>query len=80
MVCRELKRITKEKIVNNADTSVKEKLQFLRMRYINDYKNSTSDAYVAYKLSNSYRSDHWLRQRKWRWSILFWEIGVMLVN
>ena len=26
------------------------------------------------------RFDHWLRSRKWWWSILFWAIGVMLTN
>ena len=24
--------------------------------------------------------DHWLRNRKWWWSIVFWAIGVILTN
>ena len=29
---------------------------------------------------NYYRFDHWLRNRKWWWSIFFWSIGVIIVN
>jgi hypothetical protein len=35
---------------------------------------------VSDQLRNTYRFDHWLQKRKWWWSILFWWIGVMLVN
>ena len=38
------------------------------------------DVDVADKLRNNYRFDHWLRKRKWWWSIMFWDIGVILVN
>ena len=35
---------------------------------------------IADQLRNSYRFDHWLRNRKWWWSIFFWGFGVTLVN
>ena len=38
------------------------------------------DVDVAYQLRNNYRFDHWLRKRKWWWYIIFWDIGVILVN
>ena len=38
------------------------------------------DVDVADKLRNNYWFDHWLRKRKWWWSIMFWAIGVILVN
>ena len=38
------------------------------------------DVDVADQLRNNYRFYHWLRKRKWWWSIMFWDIGVILVN
>ena len=38
------------------------------------------DVGVADQLRKNYRFDHWLRKRKWWWSIMFWDIGVILVN
>jgi hypothetical protein len=35
---------------------------------------------VSNQLRNTYRFDHWLCKHKLWWSILFWWIGVMLVN
>jgi len=35
---------------------------------------------VADQLRNNYRMDHWLRQRKWWWSIFLWGLGVLLTN
>ena len=38
------------------------------------------DVDIADQLRNNYRFDHLLRKRKWWWSIMFWAIGVILVN
>ena len=35
---------------------------------------------IAYQLRGIYWFNHWLRNRKWWWSILFWAIGVVLTN
>ena len=53
---------------------------FLRIFYINDYNHQMGDADVADQLRNNCRFDHWPRKRKWWWSIMFWDIGVILVN
>ena len=50
------------------------------MCYINDYNHHMGDVDVADQLINNYRFDHWLRNPKWWWSIIFWDIGVILVN
>ena len=38
------------------------------------------DVDVADQMINNYRFDHWLGKHKWWWSIMFWDIGVILVN
>ena len=80
MACRELKWIVCEKSVYNVDTGAKELLKFLRMSNINDYNNQMGDVDIADQLRNNYRFDHWLRNRKWWWSIMMWGLGVCLVN
>ena len=35
---------------------------------------------LADQLRGTYRIDKGVRNRKWWWSILFWEIGVMILN
>ena len=50
------------------------------MCYINDYNHQMGDVDVADQLRKNYRFDHWLRKRKWWWYIMFWDIGVILVN
>lgn len=80
MACEELKWIVCEKPVYNVDTGKKELLNFLLMSYINDYNHGMGDVDIADQLRNNYRFDHWMRKRKWWWSIMFWEIGVILVN
>ena len=80
MSSEELKWVVCEKYVYNVDTGAKEPLQFLRMFYINDYNHQMGGVDVADQLRNNYRFDHCLRKRKWWWSIMFWDIGVILVN
>lgn len=79
MVCESFKWIVKEKDVYNVDTGMKEKMKFLCMAYIN-YNNEMGDVDIADQYCNVYRFDHWLRNRKWWWSIFFWGLGVILVN
>ena len=38
------------------------------------------DVDIADQLRVFYRMDHWLRNVKWWWSILFWALGVILTN
>ena len=80
MSSEELKWVVCEKYVYNVDTDAKEPLQFLQMCCINKYNHQMGDMDVADQLRNNYRFDHWIRKRKWSWSIMFWGIGVILVN
>ena len=64
----------------NVDIGAKEPLQFLRICYINNYNHQMGDGGVSDQLRNNYQFDHWLRKRKWWWSIMFWDIDVIIVN
>jgi hypothetical protein len=35
---------------------------------------------VADQLRNQYRPDHWMRNRKWWWSLFIWGLGVATTN
>jgi hypothetical protein len=80
MVSSELKWVMKEKPVYNVDTGETEKMQFLRMNNINEYNDTMGNVDLADQLRGSYRLDHWVRNRKWWWSLFFWGIGVLLTN
>ena len=80
MVTEELKWIIKEKIVYNIDTGTTEILKFLRMNNIQNYNATMGNVDHADQLRGSYRVDHWLRNRKWWWSLVFWILGVFLTN
>jgi hypothetical protein len=79
-VCEKVKWMVKERQVFNVDTRRLETMRFLRLEQNDFYNNSMGDVDVSDQLRNQYRFDHWLRMRKWWWSILFWWLGVMLVN
>ena len=49
-----------------------------KWEYRNNRKMNPVD--VADQLRNQYRMDHWLRQKKWWWSIFLWGQGVLLTN
>jgi len=79
MVCKALTWIVKDRKVYNVDKGRVESTRFLRMNTIDTYNNTMGSIDISDQLRNTYRFDHWLRNRKWWWSI-FWAFGVMLVN
>jgi hypothetical protein len=79
-VCENIKWMVKERMVFNVETGKLETMRFLRLEQNDFYNNSMGDVDVSDQLRNQYRFDHWLRMRKWWWSILLWWVGVMLVN
>jgi hypothetical protein len=72
--------VVKERMVFNIDTQQMEGIKFLHLNVNDDYNNGMGNVDASDQLQNYYRFDHWLRNRKWWWSILFWAEGVMLVN
>lgn len=78
--CESIKWIVKERQTFNVDTGKTEDMRFLRLNQNDFYNFSMGSVDVSDQLRNSYRFDHWLRNRKWWWSLLFWWLGVMLVN
>jgi Transposase IS4/SAP domain len=80
MSCNSIAWIVKERSVFNVDTGSLELMRFLRLNVNDSYNNDMGHVDVSDQLRNYYRFDHWLRKRKWWWSIKQWGIGVMLVN
>lgn len=80
MYCSSLKWMMKEKEVYNVETNRVEKMRFLRMEAIDVYNNAMGDVDISDQLREVYRFNHWTRNRKWWWSIMFWALGTMLVN
>ena len=80
MVTERVQWMKKTKDVYNVLTQRKEKMEFLRLNQIDEYNYGMGGVDVADQLRVFYRLDHWLRNRKWWWSILFWALGVMLTN
>ena len=78
IVSEDLKWVTKEKECFNIDTSKVKILRFLRMNYINN--NEMGGVDISNNIGNYYRIYIWLSNRKWKWYILFWAVGVILMN
>jgi hypothetical protein len=80
MIAEEIKWVVCEKKVYSSETSKVEAMKFLRLNINSDYNFRMNDVDRADQLRNSYRFDHWMRKRKWWWSIFFWGMGVLMVN
>jgi flagellar biosynthesis/type III secretory pathway M-ring protein FliF/YscJ len=76
----EIKWIENTKKVYSKATGKKEENKLLRLNINTDYNFKMNDVDCADQRRNQYRFDHWMRQRKWWWSIFFWGIGVIVVN
>jgi Transposase IS4 len=53
------------------ETNKNETNKFLRLNINTDYNFKMNDVNQADQLRNCYRFDHWMRKRKWWWSIFF---------
>jgi hypothetical protein len=80
MIHTDIKWVTNTNRVYCRGTSEMEDNKFLRLNINTDYNNKMNSVDSADQLRNSYRFDHWLRFRKWWWSIFFWGFGVLMVN
>ena len=80
MITEKVEWIKKEKDVYNIETQQTEKMEFLRLNQIDTYNYGMGGVDIADQLRVFYRLDHWMRNKKWWWSILFWSLGVTLTN
>ena len=80
MVYESIQWVEKKNMVYNIDTDKVQALKLLRLNQIGKYNNGIGDVNVADQLRGVYRLDHWLRNRKWWWSILFCSMVVLLTN
>jgi len=72
--------IQKKRPVWNPVKRCLDDITFLRCNVNNDYNFKMNAVDIADQLRNNYRMDHWLRNRKWWWSIYLWGMGVLLTN
>jgi hypothetical protein len=80
MICDSIKWVEKTRKVWNNNTRKMEEIKYLRVNINDDYNNKMNAVDIADQLRNHYRPDHWMRQRKWWWSIFLWGLGVLLTN
>ena len=53
---------------------------FYRLNMANMYNDKMGEVDVGDQLRLVYRFDYWLRNRKWWWSIWFWNMGMLMTN
>ncbi len=80
MACTGLKWIEKRKKVFDRETGTNVSMAFLHPEVTDMYNNGMNNVDIADQLRGTYRLDHWMRKRKWWWSIWMWGLQVLLVN
>ena len=77
-ICESIHWIQCQKQVYCSETQQLETLKFLRLNVNNDYNHDMGGVDIADQLRNYYHFDHWMRKRKWWWSIFFGHLGCFL--
>jgi len=80
LIAESIKWIQKTRKAWNRNTLSLQDVNFLRVNINDDYNHLMNPVDIADQLRNQYRFDHWMRQRKWWWSIFLWSFGVLLTN
>ncbi len=80
MACTGLKWIEKRKKVFKRESSTNVSMAFLQPEVTDLYNNGMNNVDIADQLQGTYRFDHWIKKRKWWWSIWMWGVQVLLVN
>ena len=80
MAAETIEWVEKKRNVWNKAKREMQLISFLRVNVNDDYNNKMNSVDIADQLRNNYRVDHWLRFRKWWWSIFLWGFGVLLTN
>ena len=78
--CDTIKWIKKERKVWHKGLQRKVPVPFHRLNVIEYYNHNMGNVDLADQLRGVYRFDHWMRKRKWWWSIFFWSYQVLLTN
>jgi hypothetical protein len=71
--------VKKRKVFHREMNAMKE-MGYLWLNVIDDYNLNMNAVDVADQLCGIYRPDHWMRHKKWWWSIFMWGLGVAQVN
>ena len=79
-VCEKVEWVEKKRKVWCAAARANQMMSHMRLNLIDDYNKFMNSTDIADQLRNTYRPDHWMRNRKWWWSIFIWAIGVARVN
>ena len=79
-VCEKVEWVEKRRKVWCAAARANQMMSHMRLNLIDDYNKFMNSTDIADQLRNTYRPDHWMRNRKWWWSIFIWAIGVARVN
>ena len=72
--------IKKERKVWSKQQKKMVKMAFYRLNIMDTYNYNMNNVDIADQLAGVYRWDHWMRKRKWWWSIMFWALQQMVTN
>jgi hypothetical protein len=64
-VSKSVRWVMKNKKVWSKDEEAMKVIGFLRLNMIDDYNQNMNSTDIADQLRNTYRPDHWMRNRKW---------------
>ena len=76
----QVKWIQKDRQLYDKTQNKKAPPPFYRINIIISYNYNMNNVDIADQLRGSYRWDHWMRKRKWWWSMYFWCIQMLLTN
>eukprot|EP00959_Pyramimonas_sp_CCMP1952_P299124 6257018-Pyramimonas_sp.AAC.1 len=72
--------LDKARPVWNRESGEVEPLPFQKLNVVDAYNYGMNHVDRADQLRGQYRPDHWMRQRKWWWSIFVWLQGISMTN
>ncbi len=65
MAAESVECIAKKRKVWEANENKNSLIKFLRLNVIEDYNNNMNSTDIADQLRGVYRTDHWIRNKKW---------------
>jgi hypothetical protein len=77
---QEVRWMEKQRGEWRASAQKKAMMKYLCLNVIEEYNMNMNATDIADQLRGNYRPDHWMRQRKWWWSVFIWAISVAYAN